>query len=360
MVENYTPSPPRVWLLCGHKAGDNAQLLALARALGWPYQVKRLAYRPYELLVGRFGATLAGIDTGRSDPLAPPWPDLILTAGRRNEAAALWIRKQAGKPVRLVHVGRPWAPLDRFDLVVTTPQYRLPPRSNVLVNTLPLHDLDRAALDREAARWRDRLGVKPPYLTVLLGGDSGPYLFETAAARRLARQVSGLARRLGASVLATSSARTAADAVAAFEAALTVPYRLHRYGTSDNPYRALLGLAEAVVVTGDSISMITEACVTGRPVFLFPFGDGRWAMRPAAPVTPALPFWHRRRWRARRSALALTLAPPRLRREIRRIHQALIAAGRAAWLGEAFRGEAPPLADELTRTAARVRALMEG
>ncbi len=360
MVENYTSSPPRVWLLCGHKVGDNAQLLALARALGWPYEVKHLAYRPYELLVGRFGATLAGIDTSRSDPLAPPWPDLVLTAGRRNEAAALWIRSQAEKPVRLVHMGRPWAPLDRFDLIVTTPQYHLPRLSNVLYNTLPLHDLSRATLDREAARWRDRLGVKPPYLTVLLGGDSGPYLFEAAAARRLARQVSELARRMEASVLATASARTAADAVAAFEAALTVPCRLHRYGMGDNPYRAFLGLADVVVVTGDSISMITEACVTGRPVFLFPFGDGRWAMRPEAPVTPALPFWHRRRWRARRSALALTLAPQRLRREIRRIHEALIAAGHAAWLGESFPGDAPPLADELGRTTARVRALMEG
>ncbi len=358
MIKNYTRSPPKVWLLCGYKAGDNAQLLALARALGWPYQIKRMAYRPYELLVGRFGATLAGIDPARSDPLAPPWPDLILTAGRRNEAAALWIQKQAGKPVRIVHVGRPWAPLDRFDLIVTTPQYQLPPRSNVLVNRLPLHDLDRAALGQAATRWRERVTVKPPFVTVLLGGDSGPYLFEAAAARRLARQVSELARSRSASLLVTSSARTPPDALDAFEAALDVPYQLHRYGEGDNPYRAFLGLAGAVVVTGDSISMLTEACVTGRPVFIFPFGHGRWAMRPQAPVIPRLPPWHRRRLKAWRSALALTLAPKRMRREIRRIHQALIASGHAAWLGEPFDHPPPPLPDELGRTAMRVRALL--
>lgn len=358
MVENYTPSPPRVWLLCGHKAGDNAQLLALARALGWPYEVKRLAYRPYELLVGRFGATLAGIDRRRSDPLVPPWPDLVLTAGRRNEAAALWIRAQAGRSVRIVHVGRPWAPLARFDLIVTTPQYQLPPRDNVLVNTLPLHDLDRAVLRREAERWRPRLQVPGPFVTVLLGGDSGPYLFDTASARQLARQVSELARSRSASLLVTSSARTPQDALEAFEAALSAPYQLHRYGQGDNPYRAFLGLAEAVVVTGDSISMVTEACASGRPVFLFPFGHGRWAMRPDAPVAPRLPWWHRRRFKAWRSDLALRVAPQRLRRDIRPMHRALIDGGHAAWLGETLRHPPPPLPDELARTVARVKALL--
>ncbi|BCX89925.1 conserved hypothetical protein [Methylomarinovum tepidoasis] len=358
MVENYTPSLPRVWLLCGHKAGDNAQLLALAQALGWPYEVKRLAYRPYELLVGRFGATLAGIDRRRSDLLVPPWPDLVLTAGRRNEAVALWIQKQAGKPVRIVHVGRPWASLARFDLIVTTPQYRLPARDNVLVNTLPLYDLDRAVLRREAERWRPRLQVPGPFVTVLLGGDSGPYLFDTAAARQLARQVSQLAAAQRASLLVTTSARTSAEAVSAFEAAVTVPMRLHRYGQGDNPYRAFLGLAEAVVVTGDSISMITEACASGRPVFLFPFGYGRWAMRPDAPILPRLPWWHRRRLKAWRSDLALRLAPQRLRRDIRPMHRALIDGGHAAWLGETFRRTPPSLPDELARTAARVKALL--
>lgn len=359
-MENYTRSNFRVWLLCGHKAGDNAQLSALARALGWPYEVKRLAYRPHELIVGRFGATLAGIDLKRSDPLEPPWPDLILTAGRRNEAAALWIRGQARQAVRIVHVGRPWAPLRHFDLVVTTPQYQLPPRANVLVNTLPLHDLRREDLAADAARWRARIQIRAPFVTVLLGGDSGPYLLDRAAARRLARQVSKLAGFRGASLLVTSSARTPRDALEAFDAELTVAAQIHRYrpGDADNPYRAFLGLAEEIVVSGDSISMLTEACATAKPVYIFPFGGGRWAMRPDRPLPPELPPWHRRRLRAWRSAVALALAPRRMRRDIRRIHRALIESGHVVWLGESFAGSPPPLPDELGCTAGRVRELL--
>ena len=147
---------PRVWLLLGHKAGDNNQVLALAEALAWPWEEKRIVYRPWELLSNRLiGVTLCGIDRGASSPLQAPWPDLVISSGRRNEPVSRWIRRQA-PAARLVHVGRPWAPLDTFDLIVSTPQYLLPDRANVLVNDLPMHRLRRERLDAEAARWRPR------------------------------------------------------------------------------------------------------------------------------------------------------------------------------------------------------------
>ena len=102
--------PPRTWVLLGQKPGDNGQVLALAEALGWPFEIKRMVYRPTELLTNRLlGITLLGIDRAASSPLAPPWPELVITAGRRNEPVARWIQRQAGgrQPVKLVHVGRP-------------------------------------------------------------------------------------------------------------------------------------------------------------------------------------------------------------------------------------------------------------
>ncbi|MFM7273792.1 MAG: nucleoside-diphosphate sugar epimerase, partial [Gammaproteobacteria bacterium] len=53
-------APTRVWLLLGHKSGDNNQVLALAERLGWGFEEKRIAYRPWELLASRIlGVTLA-------------------------------------------------------------------------------------------------------------------------------------------------------------------------------------------------------------------------------------------------------------------------------------------------------------
>jgi len=354
---------PHVWLLCGNKAGDNNQLLALADALGWPYEIKRMVYQPYELLVGRFGATLAGIDRKHSAGLVPPWPDLILTAGRRNEPVALWIREKAAKAghrVKIVHVGRPWAPLERFDLIVTTPQYFLPDATNILHLTLPLHRLTQQALQTEAQAWRAKVWVPPPYIAVMVGGDSGPYPFDDNTAQRLGKEASELARQKEASLLVTTSARTTESAAEALEQAIEVPAQVFRWrpGVNENPYLGFLALADEIIVTGDSMSMLAEACATGKPVHIFPFGSGRYAMRPEKPHSATGRFWSRQRLRTFRGTLALALAPTRLRRDIRRIHQALIRAGRAVWLGEAGAGATEPLSVELDRVVERIRSLL--
>ena len=216
--------PPRTWLLMGHKVGDNAQLVALAEALGWPWEAKRLAYRPTELVTNRLaGPTLLGIVPERSDPIEPPWPGLVLTAGRRNEPVARWIREQAGgrERVKLVHVGRPWSRLEEFDLVVTTPQYSLPEAPNVLHNEAPLHRVTPERLAAARAAWAPRLAHLPaPYVTVVLGGHSGPYTFDREAGALLGHHAARMARELGGSLLITTSARTPAEAVDALEAQL--------------------------------------------------------------------------------------------------------------------------------------------
>jgi len=137
--------------MMGHKAGDNSQVLAMAEALGVPFEIKRFVYKPYELVTNLLcGPTLAGTVKSQCSSLEAPWPDLIISAGRRNEPICRWIQQQAkGQRVRLVHLGRPWAKIERFDLVVTTPQYRLPIRPNVLQNKTPLHRVTQERLLRQ-------------------------------------------------------------------------------------------------------------------------------------------------------------------------------------------------------------------
>src|SRR5690606_33925339 len=138
---------------------------------------------------------LAGIDVRRSDPLAPPWPDLLITAGMRNEPVARWVRRQSGGRTRLVHLGRPWADPRDFDLVITTPQYRLPQRPNVLHNDLPLHRVRPGRLAEAVARWGPALAHLPaPRIAVIVGGSSGPYTLGARAARRLLADAAALAR----------------------------------------------------------------------------------------------------------------------------------------------------------------------
>ena len=358
-------NPPKVWLMMGHRAGDNTQVLALAEALGWPFEIRRFVYKPYELLVNlTHGPTLRGVVKEKSSQLEPPWPDLIISAGRRNEPICRWVQAQAKpeKHVRLVHLGRPWARFDRWDLVVTTPQYRLRDHPVIQQNKTPLHRVSAERLNRDAAAWAPRLAHLPgPYIAVVIGGNSGPYSYDAAAAARLGREASELAGRFGASLLITTSARTKPETLAPLEEALAAPYFLYRWrpNDNDNPYFAFLGLADRIIVTGDSVSMATEACATGKPVYLFDLGIGWRSMRRAHRRGRFI-FWNPGDsfdFRAFIYLMGMCLGPKRITRDIRIIHDYLLESGRAAWLGEGDPPGDPPPLEDISRAVNRVRAL---
>jgi uncharacterized protein len=343
-----SPASPRVWVIVGQRAGDNSQLSALADRLGWPYEVKRFVYRRLELATNLlFDATLLGRIAARSSSLGPPWPDLVLSAGRRSEPIARWIRRRADHPVKLVHVGRPWRDVRAFDLVVATPQYPIEPREGVLRNPLPLHGVTPARLAAAAERWRPRFSELPrPWIAVLAGGNSELFTLGAKNGARLGREASALARASGGSLLVTTSARTPAAGSRALFAHIDVP--AHRFGwkpdAAENPYWGYLALADAFVVTGESASMLAEACATGKPVHIFDPGGGL-ADRPAD-------------FGAAFRRLLQRLAP-RLRRDLRRIHDDLVRHGAAVVMGERVAAcRAPPRPEHVAETAARVRQLL--
>ena len=362
--------PPRVWLMMGKKAGDNAQITALAEALGWPFEIKNLTFRRTELITNILaGPTLTGVVRERSSPLEPPWPGLMISAGRRNEPACRWVRTQATN-ARLVHVGRPWAPLECFDLIVTTPQYRLPESANVLQNTVPLHRVTEARLAEAARAWAPRLAhLRQPYVAVVIGGNAGPYVLDAEAGALLGRAASAHARKTGASLLVTSSARTPAAAMDALEAAVDVPAEIYRWrpGDNENPYLGYLALAQSIIVTCESMSMLAEACATRKPVHMFDLDtgpDNHWPLL-AGLVGEVHPrSWGRRLRRLKFQPLvyrtAMVTGPQRLTRDVRIIQRALVAQGRAVWLGEAFPdGAPPPPLDDVGRAARAVREMFE-
>ncbi len=316
-------TPPLVWLLQGRKAGDNAQLEAVAEALGRvrPCRTERvpLSFVGHELAVNLFlGVSLRGLEADARARIVPPWPDLILTAGRRNEPVARWIQRAHRGRTRLVHLGRPWARPDRFDLVVTTPQYFLDSRRWTNVLTLPLPPVP-AAPDT---------GKRPAGpLLLLVGGDSGSKVVDLPFAQATLAASATLAAERGTGLRVTTSPRTpraVEDALvraAADVAAECFPW--HARAGAENPYRRWLAEASGVVVTADSISMVAEAAAGGAALWI--------ARLPAA----ERPWWLTRRgwrWRSATHELAQRLAPRRFRRDTERLLEALVASGRARWL----------------------------
>ncbi len=221
-------------------------------------------------------ATLAHLDAASRAALAPPWPRITVAAGRRPAAALRWLKRRAGDRLFAVQLMRPGR-LTGFDLVAIPAHDRPRPHARVVTTTGAPHPFGRASLDRAL----DPLpaaaaALPPPHVTVLVGGPTRGVRFAAGDVDRLAAAVDDLARRAGASVLATTSPRSPPDAAARLAAGLTVPHHVHdvRAG-APNPLRAFLAVAARVVVTADSASMLSEAAATGVPVHVFPLAGRR-------------------------------------------------------------------------------------
>jgi mitochondrial fission protein ELM1 len=344
---------PVVWLIDAYRAGERGQVSALVDALGWPCETKTLSYRKAVFWPHLFGAaSLAGITSESARQLQGPWPDLVVSSGVRNEPVCRWIREQSGGRTKYVHVGRPWARLDSFDLVITTPQYRVPAHANVLNNTLTMHRVDDNRLGKAKQQWASHFNELPrPYFAVVVGGDSGPFTLGPKAAGRLGREASQLARSQGGSLLVTTSARTRPQAVNALKNAITAPNFFYPFEPQarDNPYMGILAWADRLIVTGDSIAMLSEACATGKPVKMFDLGG----MRDGLEVVD-------RDFRLGASLYGLLMrwfwSP--LSRDITLVHQQLRDEGYAIWMGENLTSARVPSVSDLQRAVAAVRELL--
>jgi len=111
-----------------------------------------------------------------------------------------------------------------------------------------------------------RIGEQPrPRIGVLIGGGNAAYRFAADDAHMLAAELACNAAASGASLLVTTSRRTGTENLEILRAALADTRTFLWDGTGDNPYYGILGLADVLVVTADSVNMITEAVATAGP-----------------------------------------------------------------------------------------------
>lgn len=257
------------WVVTDGKPGMQNQCVGLAEAMGLAPVVKQVRLRtpwkqlsPSILRVGNGWANAPG-----SDPLEPPWPDLLIATGRQSVASALYIRSRSPSTYR-IQIQDPGIRASLFDLVVVPRHDRLR-GDNVLVTRGSLHRVTPAVTAAAAETFRDRYAHLPrPLVAVLVGGSNGAYTMTKDAMATLAQGLARMAAESGCGLLVTPSRRTGEDNEALLRQTLAgLPVEIWD-GTGDNPYFAFLGLADAIVATVDSVNMITEACSTGKPVMV--------------------------------------------------------------------------------------------
>ena len=361
---------PVTWLIVSDKRGDNGQVEAIANALGWPVQRKYVRMKPqWELGKPWFRPSVDHLDLARSDPLEAPWPDLIVTVGRRTSMAALWVRRQSGGHTRIVLVGKATDRMLDFSLVVASAEKQMPPLHNFQATTLPFMRADPAVVEREAENWRERMAPLPkPLIAMLVGGKTQPFIMNRKVALKLVATAQWVIDDLGGTPYITTSRRTAPEVVAVLREKLPEQAVLHEWSADapDNPYQALLGTADGFIVTGDSVSMMVEVIGLRKPLAIFPLPCGvlgsldqlrrsfaHWLFNPRCE------HW-RDRLRHRIARGIYYLDWFRLlcaTRDFRAFHRLLVKRRLAVWVGEPFRPVEGELPDDLAVVLERIRAL---
>lgn len=363
------PPEPVVWALTGESEAKDRQVRRVAAALGWPFQEKHLAYGPLAALPnGALGTSLHSIDRNSSARLEAPWPDIVIMSGRRAVPVARWIRRQAAGRTRLVQLGRPGGPFSLFDLIIATPDDRLPIRANVLQVAAPPGEPPG---EPESSAWQERLEDLPhPRLALFLTGRTSPYLMSEASARELGRLASAEASRDGGSLVICADVSTPARAVEAVRSSVGCPVLVAEPPSSDadDPYAPLLGLADGFIVTAGNPQALAEACLTGKPVALFELprrGEDRPLLRPIARLV--LPLIGGKTYRGtplqqhfpgRIIDWLITRGLLYRPRDLDALHRSLEARGLVTRLGHGEPVASPKPLDDLDRIATRIRRLL--
>jgi uncharacterized protein len=246
-------------------AGLQAQAIGLAEAARLPYELRTLAPRPpWKWVAAKlWPKPLAAV----ADSLRAPLPGLIIACGGMGAAVAAALRRGNRAVVQVQH---PRLDPRRFDLIVVNRHDGLT-GPNVVVTRTALHRATPERLAAAATAWHDRFAHLPrPLVAVLIGGSNGRFRLDAAVAAQLAGALANMLQRDRVGLAVTPSRRTDPAAIRVLRETLEPLGAFVWDGTGDNPYFGMLGLADAIVVTQDSVSMISEAAATAAPVLIAP------------------------------------------------------------------------------------------
>ncbi|WP_165379598.1 mitochondrial fission ELM1 family protein [Rickettsiales endosymbiont of Peranema trichophorum] len=275
-----------VWVLTDDRVGSSNQAKALASLLGLTFEEKFLKYRKLISFVYLHRNKLSVLEAESLDAVRDHCDvELVISSGRRASVVALGL-KELNKDLKVIQILKPAFYYSNFDIVLLPSHdkrwWRRYP-NNVVFYDGAISYLSPDKLNSEWNRWfhshshEAEISAANPtkFIAVLIGGNSKGCRFSDRNIDEILSCLLEIQNNLDAYFLITCSRRTTNNHVTRLMDGLSCNgLKHHLYvpddsNASDNPYMAFLGGASAVIVTGDSISMCSEACATGKPVYVY-------------------------------------------------------------------------------------------
>ncbi len=267
---DHEPVAEPAWVVTDGAAGNERQALALARAMGLNPRVFRVRPSPpwsWFAPRWRWGVALA---VGRElrAALAERAPRLVIGCGRAASLITAWLKREHG--VYAIQILDPRADVEQWDVIIMPRHDGGLAYPHVLHTLGAINDITPESLRAAGAMWSRLAELPSPRTAVLIGGSTAAQTIDEAWCDHLLAHLAQWQAREPGAFLVTTSRRTAPRVVARLRAAFAQwPGLFWAPGDAgDNPYPGLLAQAQRIVVSPDSVNLMSEACATELPVFI--------------------------------------------------------------------------------------------
>lgn len=305
-----------MWAILGNRAGDNNSVIALAEALNIPFSVKKMEYNDKSTLNSiLFRKTLSGIDN--FEEIIAPFPEIVISSGIKNEPIVRYIKKISPK-TKIIYIGRTWANIDNFDIIVSTPQYRLS-GDNVKVFPLPPIPISKIQENNKIQP------VLYPNIFVSIGGNAGPYVVNEESIYKMMHDITEYALSKNATLYVTTSARTPREVIPIIENSLTIYDYFYEWKSNNvyNPYWDWMAKSDEMIVTSDSVSMMADMIAYNKPTYIYDIN----------PINNGERYGYIRSWLYTQ---LIKLGPRRLSRDVDLVINSLISKNLVSLFGKNY------------------------
>ena len=261
----------KIWVLTDHRAGTSNQAIGLAEKLGQDFTIKKLYYNIFANLPNQIlGAREFYINKDLSDDLAQPYPDVLISAGRRTAPLALSIKKKSPN-TKIIQIMRPGFNYEQFDIIVLPQHDKSSGGANIYWTIGAMNRIKSSEMLAHAEEFRAHIPqVNLCNIAVMIGGGNKGFEFGASEAEEMSGIIENLANNHGAQIAMSFSRRTSNEAKQIFRKKFTEPHFIYEPEQGGyNPYNGMLATADFVIVTGDSISMASEVATIGKPLYIY-------------------------------------------------------------------------------------------
>lgn len=276
-----------VWALTDYSIGNNSQTIAVAEKLSRYYIVKNIVYNFFAELPNFIKRdTLIGVNKKESSILNEELPDVVVCTGRRLACVALYIKRLSKGRTFIINIKDPKLPYNKFDALIFpnydfTSKNVLKKYNNIIEVYGSLNEISKEKIKSETEKFKPFFkNFKKPFVSFIAGGDTKNYKYDPKNFGIMVSNLSNIINKEQLSLFITTSKRTSYECINQIRRKTNCDHYLYDWtwehdsrnimkSELGNPYYAILGLSDFFIVTGDSISILSEVCSTGKPVYVY-------------------------------------------------------------------------------------------